>query len=107
MLEGRNVNLRLMEKDDVDFMVQLRNDIGSNAYVSVKQISKTEAMKEFDNPTPLALITERTCFIIEKKDGTKIFTWCTGSFSPQGTWKSGILCLLAKGGKATALKPFK
>jgi len=72
LLEGRNVNLRLMEKDDVDFVVQLRNDIDSNAYVSVKQISKTEAMKEFDNPTPLALITERTCFIIEKKDGTRI-----------------------------------
>jgi ribosomal-protein-alanine N-acetyltransferase len=72
LLEGRNVNLRLMEKDDVDFIVQLRNDIDSNSYVSVKQISKTEAMKELDNPTPLALITERTCFIIEKKDGTKI-----------------------------------
>ena len=66
------MNLRLMEKDDVDFMVQLRNDIDSNAYVSVKQISRTEAMREFDNPTPLALITERTCFIIEKKEGTKI-----------------------------------
>lgn len=72
MLEGRNVNLRLMEKDDVDFMVQLRSDIDSNPYVSVKQISKAEAMKEFDNPTPLALITERTRFIIEKKEGTKI-----------------------------------
>ena len=64
--------MRLMEKDDVDFMVQLRNDVDSNAYVSVKQISRTETMKEFDNPTPLTLITERTCFIIEKKDGTRI-----------------------------------
>jgi RimJ/RimL family protein N-acetyltransferase len=72
LLEGRNVNLRLMEKEDVDFMVQLRNDINSNPYVSVKQISKAEAMKEFDNPTALALITERRRFVIEKKDGTKI-----------------------------------
>jgi RimJ/RimL family protein N-acetyltransferase len=66
------VNLRPMEKDDVDFMVQLRNDIDSNPYVSVKQISKIETMKEFDNPTPITLITERRRFIIEKKDGTKI-----------------------------------
>jgi diamine N-acetyltransferase len=72
LLEGRNVNLRSMEKDDVDFMVQLRNDVDSNPYVSVKQISKTEVMKEFDDPTPSALITERRRFIIEKKDGTKI-----------------------------------
>jgi RimJ/RimL family protein N-acetyltransferase len=72
LLEGKNVNLRLMEKDDVDFMVQLRNDVDSNAYVSVKQISRTETIKEFENPTPLTLITERTLFIIEKKDGTRI-----------------------------------
>jgi RimJ/RimL family protein N-acetyltransferase len=72
LLEGETVNLRLMEKDDVDFMVQLRNDIQSNAYVSVKQISKAETMKEFDNPTQLAIMTERTRFIIEKKDGTRI-----------------------------------
>lgn len=72
MLQGKNVNLRLMEREDVDFIVQLRNDLDSNVYVSVKQMSKAEIMKEFDNPGPLALMTERTRFIIEKKDGTKI-----------------------------------
>ena len=61
-----------MEREDVDFIVQLRNDLYSNVYVSVKQISKAETLKEFDNPGPLALMTERTRFIIEKKDGTKI-----------------------------------
>ena len=55
-----------MEREDVDFIVQLRNDLDSNVYVSVKQISKAETLKEFDNPEPLALITERTRFIIEK-----------------------------------------
>ena len=72
MLQGKNVNLRLMEREDVDFIVQLRNDLDSNVYVSVKQMSKAEIMKEFDNPGPLALMTERTRFIIEKKDGAKI-----------------------------------
>ena len=72
MLQGKNVNLRPMEREDVDFIIQLRNDLDSNVYVSVKQMSKAETMKEFDNPEPLALMTERTRFIIEKKDGTKI-----------------------------------
>jgi RimJ/RimL family protein N-acetyltransferase len=72
MLEGKNVNLRLMERDDVDFIVQLRNDLDSNVYVSVKQISKAGTLKGFDNPEPLTLLTERTCYIIEKKDGAKI-----------------------------------
>jgi RimJ/RimL family protein N-acetyltransferase len=72
LLESRNVNLRLMEREDVDFIVKLRNDLCSNVYVSVKQMSKTETLKDFDNPGPLALLTERTSFIIEKKDGAKI-----------------------------------
>jgi RimJ/RimL family protein N-acetyltransferase len=72
LLQGKNVNLRLMDREDVDLIMQLRNDTESNVYVSVKQISKTETLKEFDNPPPLALLTERTRFIIEKKDGTRI-----------------------------------
>jgi RimJ/RimL family protein N-acetyltransferase len=72
LLQGKKVNLRLMERDDADFMVQLRNDIESNVYVSVKQISRAETLKEFDNPPPQAVLTERTRFIIEKKDGTRI-----------------------------------
>jgi RimJ/RimL family protein N-acetyltransferase len=72
LLEGKIVNLRVMEKEDVDFVVRLRNDMGSHPYVSVKQLSKTETVKEFDNPTPLAVMTERKQFIIEKKDGTRV-----------------------------------
>jgi RimJ/RimL family protein N-acetyltransferase len=36
------------------------------------QLSKAEAERRFENPTPLAILTERTRFVIEKKDGTKI-----------------------------------
>jgi len=40
-------------------------------YGPIAQVSKTEAEKQFENPTPLATITERVRFVIEKKDGTK------------------------------------
>jgi hypothetical protein len=42
LLEGKNVNLRVMEKDDVDFLVECRNDIDFwGEYVPVgEQISK-------------------------------------------------------------------
>jgi RimJ/RimL family protein N-acetyltransferase len=46
--------------------------LDSNVYVSVKQVSKPEMLEDFDNPGPLTLLTERTVFIIEKKDGTKM-----------------------------------
>jgi len=56
------VNLRVMEKRDVGFLCE----------TSATQLSKAEAEKQFENPTPLATLTERARFVIEKKDGTKI-----------------------------------
>jgi RimJ/RimL family protein N-acetyltransferase len=102
LLEGKNVNLRLMEKDDVDFLVQLRNDIDSNAYVSVKQISKTETLKEFDNPTPLALMTERKQFIIEKKDCTKIGSMRHSLVQPSKQVEIGYFMIPSERGKGYA-----
>jgi RimJ/RimL family protein N-acetyltransferase len=62
LLEGKNVNLRVMEKEDVGFLCE-----------TVKsQLSKTEAERRFENPSPLAILTERTRFVIEKKDATKV-----------------------------------
>jgi len=68
------VNLRVMEKDDIDFSVECFNRIDFwGEYDPIPpQKSKTERMKEFDNPSQLAILTERTRFVIEKKDGTKI-----------------------------------
>jgi len=63
-----------MEKEDVSFLCETLNDIdyyGENGPV-MAQLSKTEAEKRFENPTPLATLTERARFVIEKKDGTKI-----------------------------------
>jgi len=74
LLEGKNVNLRVMEKEDLSFFVETLNDVnyyGEHGPVST-QMSKAEAEKRFENPSPLATLTERARFIIEKKDGTKI-----------------------------------
>jgi len=78
LLEGKNVNLRIMERDDIDFLVECRNDIDFwGEYVPIgEQISKAEWMKYFDNPSSFAILTEMKTFIVQKKDGTKIGLIC-------------------------------
>ena len=69
MLEGKDVRLRVMEKDDVNLLVECINSIDFYAeYGPITQVSKTEAEKQFENPTPLATITERVRFVIEKME---------------------------------------
>jgi len=46
--------------------------VGFFCETSVTQLSKAEVEKQFENPTPLALLAERARFVIEKKDETKI-----------------------------------
>jgi RimJ/RimL family protein N-acetyltransferase len=74
LLEGKTVNLRVMERDDVDFLVGCRNDIDFwGEYVPVgEQISKAEWLKYHDNPSNLGILIEHKTFIVQKKDGTKI-----------------------------------
>jgi len=50
-----------MEKEDVSFLCEV-----------MTQLSQAEAEKQFENPAPLATLTERARFVVEKKDGTKI-----------------------------------
>ena len=74
MLEGKNVNLRVMEKGDVDFFVECHNILGfygEHGPVMI-QVSRVEAEKRFENPSPLVTVCERERFVIEKKEGTKI-----------------------------------
>jgi len=74
LLEGKIVNLRVIEKDDVDFEAESSNDIGLvGEYEPIdEQISKSDLMKTFDNPSNLAILTDSRVFIIQKKDGTRI-----------------------------------
>jgi len=74
LLEGKTVNLRVMEKEDVDYLFECINEIDIwGEYNPVdEQVSKSELMKRFDNPSNLEVLLESKTFIIQKKDGTRI-----------------------------------
>jgi RimJ/RimL family protein N-acetyltransferase len=75
LLEGKNVNLRVMESDDVDFLVESLNDIDFDSeFLPISQTSKVDALRKFENPSQVAIMCERQRFVIEKKDGTRIGT---------------------------------
>jgi len=68
LLEGKTVNLRIMEKEDLPVLLEWNNNpefYGDN--LPFIQQSKTDLEKEFEKLSP-----ERKVFFIEKKDGTKI-----------------------------------
>jgi len=72
LLEGKTVNLRVMEREDVDFRVECLNDPNCWGEYDIfpKQISKSEWLKKFDNTQSSP--NNRKVFIIQKKDGTRI-----------------------------------
>jgi len=74
LLEGKTVNLRVVESDDIDFEVECLNDINFRGKFNPigEQISKSELKKAFDNPSNLTILIELKWFIIQKKDGTRI-----------------------------------
>lgn len=65
MLEGKNVNLRVAEKEDAPLIAEWWNDMRYlGEHQGLMTISKTQTEKKIlENPN---------FFIIEKKDGTKI-----------------------------------
>jgi len=70
LLEGKNVNLTIVEKGDLPLWAEwLNNPEFYGEYVWVPQQSKTSWEKRYDKLTP-----EEKWFFIEKKDGTKIGT---------------------------------
>ena len=74
MLEGKNVDLRVREREDIDFLAEHRNDINcmGEYWWTIEQRSKSEWMKQFDTPSNLDILLEVKRFIIQKKDGTRI-----------------------------------
>jgi RimJ/RimL family protein N-acetyltransferase len=69
LLEGKNVNLRVMEKEDLLLLTEWLNtpEFSGEFMWFPQQQSKAEREKEYDNPQH-----EIKEFVIEKKDGTKI-----------------------------------
>jgi RimJ/RimL family protein N-acetyltransferase len=69
LLEGKNVNLRVMEKEDLPLFTEWFNNPEFNGELFAPvQRSRAEIEKSYSEPSPF----EGKRFIIEKKDGTKI-----------------------------------
>ena len=72
MLEGKLVNLRVMEKEDLPLFAEWANmPEFFGEYNPLRQISKMEIEKDFEKST-----LEEGQFIVEKKDGSKIGYIC-------------------------------
>ena len=70
MLEGRTVNLRIVEKEDLPLLADWGNNpefLGE--FIWRQQLSRTEWEKRYDT-----LTSDTKWFFVEKKDGTKIGT---------------------------------
>jgi RimJ/RimL family protein N-acetyltransferase len=68
LLEGKTVNLRVVEKEDLPLWADLNNNPEVfGEFMWFPQQSRTELVKRYDNLTP-----DSKWFLIEKKDGTKI-----------------------------------
>jgi len=68
LLEGKKVNLRVVEKEELNLFTDFLNDlkVGSE-YMPILQQSKTKIEEKYDKLPP-----EERWFFIEKKDGSKI-----------------------------------
>jgi RimJ/RimL family protein N-acetyltransferase len=70
LLEGKTVNLKVMEKEDLPLAAEWRNNLGFwGEYNPLMQTSKADMQKMYDNLSP-----EERWFFIEKKDGSKVGT---------------------------------
>ena len=77
MLEGKNVNLRIVEKEDLALGLEWINDPEYfGEYQPLSQQSRVELERQYDR-----LTSDEKWFWVEKKDGTKIGTI---SFGPVG-----------------------
>ena len=68
MLEGKNVNLEVVEKEDLPLISEWMADPNFlGEYVALWQKSRMDWQKRYDS-----LLPEEKWFLIEKKDGTKV-----------------------------------
>jgi RimJ/RimL family protein N-acetyltransferase len=65
--------MRIMEREDVPLLVEWWNNLEfQGEYFPVLQKSKTQALRDFENPSSVQVAMEHGEFMIEKKDGTRI-----------------------------------
>ena len=101
MLEGKNVNLRVVEREDIDFMVECFNDIAFwGEYDSTAEQRSTNAqMKDFDNPPVWVTSIGMRGFVILKKDGTRIGFISHWQTQPSGMTEIGYHIVSNERGK--------
>jgi RimJ/RimL family protein N-acetyltransferase len=102
LLEGKNVNLRVLEKEDVDFEAECFNDMnfwGEYNSPVLEQISKSSLMQLFDNPSDFQKVTEWKLFVIQKKDATRIGLMYHRIYQPYGVMGIGCFLVLGERGK--------
>jgi RimJ/RimL family protein N-acetyltransferase len=108
LLEGKNVNLRLMEKEDVPLLVDWWNRLEyQGEHFPVPQKSKAQALREFEKPSPVQVAMENHEFMIEKKDGTRIGHIGYGRDILHDWIEIGYDIVPSEVGKDTRLKPYK
>ena len=103
LLEGKLVNLRKVEKEDVDFYFACFNQIdfwGEYTHPVIEQVPKwfvTRLIDEYPNEFQKAL--QDNPFIIQKKDGTKIGLIFQFTNQPYGTLEFGCFLVPSERGK--------
>jgi RimJ/RimL family protein N-acetyltransferase len=100
LLEGKNVRLRLRDREDLDFFFEFWNKLDYyGEYESIQpQMTKTEAQKRIENPNPSNPV-EWTWFAIEKTDGTKIGFTLYFTNQPSGHIEIGYALISSEKGK--------
>jgi len=84
LLEGKNVNLRIVEKEDLPLLIEWMNKPEYyGEYYSPEQWSRTELEKSLSEPGPF----EFKHFLIEKKDGAKV-GWICFFYAPHPMGKT-------------------
>jgi len=93
LLEGKLVNLRVEEKEDMKLVAEwLNNPDYFGEYNPLMQESRTELEKRYDTMSP-----EMKWFIIEKKDGSKIGS--IGHFAVGKLFEIGYAIIPSERGK--------
>jgi RimJ/RimL family protein N-acetyltransferase len=94
LLEGKLVNLRVVEKEDLPLLLEWFNSLEfSGRYNPLDaQQSKAEIEKKYDN-----LGCEKKWFLIEKKDGSKI--GFIEQFAVRSHWGIGFVSIPSERGK--------
>jgi RimJ/RimL family protein N-acetyltransferase len=93
LLEGKNVNLRIVEKENLPLLLKWINDPGFfGEYNPLEQETMVEMEKSYDTAHP-----DRKRFFVEKKDGTNIGV--IGVFPEGDLWEVGFALVSGERGK--------